>query len=83
MSAARFSLSQSSCFCICFIQRNLYPPRLYDYVLVADKVEDMEDQIFKKQDAFICEMKQKNIKVTVCYVTVTHISDVSFWYIFF
>ncbi len=45
---------------------------------MADKVEDMEDQIFKKQDAFICELKQKNIKVTVCYVTVTHISDVSF-----
>uniref|UniRef100_A0A8C1CI73 Anoctamin n=1 Tax=Cyprinus carpio carpio TaxID=630221 RepID=A0A8C1CI73_CYPCA len=47
----------------CFIQRkNL--PRLYDYVLVAEKMEDMEDQIFKKQDAFICELKQKNIKVT-------------------
>ncbi|RXN05123.1 anoctamin-9-like protein [Labeo rohita] len=43
-------------------QRN--SPRLYDYVLVADKVEDMEDQIFKKQDAFICELKQKDIKVT-------------------
>ncbi|KTF73073.1 hypothetical protein cypCar_00045614 [Cyprinus carpio] len=39
-------------------------PRLYDYVLVAEKMEDMEDQIFKKQDAFICELKQKNIKVT-------------------
>ncbi|XP_059378550.1 anoctamin-9 [Carassius carassius] len=45
-------------------QRNLYLPRLYDYVLVANKVEDMEDQIFKKQDAFICELKRKNIKVT-------------------
>uniref|UniRef100_A0A672PXE2 Anoctamin n=1 Tax=Sinocyclocheilus grahami TaxID=75366 RepID=A0A672PXE2_SINGR len=43
---------------------NLYFPRLCDYVLVAQKMEDMEDQIFKKQDAFICELKQKNIKVT-------------------
>ncbi|XP_016090634.1 anoctamin-9-like [Sinocyclocheilus grahami] len=45
-------------------QCNLYFPRLCDYVLVAQKMEDMEDQIFKKQDAFICELKQKNIKVT-------------------
>ncbi|XP_056103905.1 anoctamin-9 [Rhinichthys klamathensis goyatoka] len=45
-------------------QRNSYAPRLYDYVLVAGKVEDMEDQTFKKQDAFIGELKRKNIKVT-------------------
>ncbi|KAK7176439.1 hypothetical protein R3I93_000621 [Phoxinus phoxinus] len=44
-------------------QHNSYVPRQYDYVLVADKVEDMEDQIFKKQDAFICELKRKNIIV--------------------
>ncbi|XP_077084813.1 anoctamin-9 isoform X2 [Siphateles boraxobius] len=47
------------------VQMRLYlHHRLYDYVLVADKVEDMEDQTFKKQDAFIGELKRKNIKVT-------------------
>ncbi|XP_073693179.1 anoctamin-9 [Garra rufa] len=55
-------------------QRNSYFPRLYDYVLVADKVEDMEDQIFKKQDAFICELKRKNIKVT----RIEHLTKVFF-----
>lgn len=45
-------------------QHNTYVPRLYDYVLVANKVEDMEDQLFKKQDAFILELKRKNIRVT-------------------
>lgn len=59
-------------FCICFIQRNMYLPQLCDYVLVAEKVEDMEDQIFKKQDAFISELKRKNFKVTVCCHCHTH-----------
>ncbi|ROL52765.1 Anoctamin-9 [Anabarilius grahami] len=45
-------------------QHNSHLPRLCDYVLVAEKVEDMEDQIFKKQDAFISELKRKNFKVT-------------------
>ncbi|TRZ00148.1 hypothetical protein DNTS_026265 [Danionella cerebrum] len=43
--------------------RNSNVPRIYDYVLVANKVEDMEDQVFKKQDAFICELKKKNMNV--------------------
>ncbi|KAK7170463.1 hypothetical protein R3I94_000619 [Phoxinus phoxinus] len=45
-------------------QHNSNVPRQYDYVLVADKVEDMEDQTFKKQDAFIGKLKRKNIEVT-------------------
>ncbi|XP_052457836.1 anoctamin-9 isoform X1 [Carassius gibelio] len=46
-------------------QGNLYLPQLYDYVLVAEKNKNMDDQISKKQDLFICELKKKNIKVII------------------
>ncbi|XP_051558538.1 anoctamin-9 isoform X1 [Myxocyprinus asiaticus] len=55
-------------------QYNSYITRSYDYVLVADKVEDNEDQTFKKQEAFINELKQKNMKVT----NVEHVGKVFF-----
>ncbi|XP_057212812.1 anoctamin-9 isoform X2 [Triplophysa rosa] len=37
----------------------------YDYVLVADIIRETNDQTFKKQDAYIRNLKQKNIKVTI------------------
>ncbi|XP_056627462.1 anoctamin-9 isoform X2 [Triplophysa dalaica] len=37
----------------------------YDYVLVADIVRETDDQTFKKQDAYIRNLKLKNIKVTI------------------
>ncbi|XP_051503264.1 anoctamin-9-like [Myxocyprinus asiaticus] len=53
-------------------QYNSYVTRTYDYVLVADKVEDNEAQMFKKQEAFINELKRKNMKVT----SVEHVGKV-------
>ncbi|XP_055059925.2 anoctamin-9 [Misgurnus anguillicaudatus] len=41
-----------------------FPSRTCDYVLVADIIKDQKDQIFQKQDAYIMELKRKNIKVT-------------------
>ena len=43
----------------------MYSPMTYDYVLVADRVEDKEDAVHKKQVAFIEELKKKNMKVKV------------------
>lgn len=45
--------------------------QLYDYVLVADIIKETTDQTFMKQDAYIRNLKQKNIKVTVRFVTFT------------
>ncbi|CAK6961992.1 anoctamin-9-like [Scomber scombrus] len=45
----------------------LYPTatrRTFDYVLVADKVDDEDDQKAQKQKAFIKLLEKKNIKVT-------------------
>ncbi|XP_031442715.1 anoctamin-9 [Clupea harengus] len=42
---------------------SMYSPMTYDYVLVADRVEDKEDAVHKKQVAFIEELKKKNMKV--------------------
>lgn len=48
--------------CVCFPQ---HQQRTYDYVLVADKVEDQEHPKFLKQVAFIDHLRKKNMKVTV------------------
>lgn len=42
----------------------LHQQRTYDYVLVADKVEDQEHPKFLKQVAFIDHLRKKNMKVT-------------------
>lgn len=42
----------------------LHQQRTYDYVLVADKVEDQEHPKFQKQVAFIDHLRKKNMKVT-------------------
>ncbi|XP_038860569.1 anoctamin-9 [Salvelinus namaycush] len=42
----------------------LHQQRTYDYVLVADKVEDQEHPKFLKQIAFIDHLRKKNMKVT-------------------
>ncbi|XP_029577097.1 anoctamin-9 [Salmo trutta] len=42
----------------------LHQQRTYDYVLVADKVEDQEHPKFRKQVAFIDHLRKKNMKVT-------------------
>ncbi|XP_030650154.1 anoctamin-9 [Chanos chanos] len=47
------------------VQRYLNTPGLYDYVLVAERVDDTEDQNYKKQVAFIEQLKKKNMKVTI------------------
>ncbi|KAM8888016.1 anoctamin-9-like [Synchiropus picturatus] len=39
-------------------------PRSYDYVLVADKIDDEEDQRTLRQKAFIEQLEKKNISVT-------------------
>ncbi|KAM9832261.1 anoctamin-9-like [Neosynchiropus ocellatus] len=39
-------------------------PKSYDYVLVADKVDDEEDQRTLRQKAFIEQLEKKNISVT-------------------
>lgn len=38
--------------------------QFYEYVLVADVINETNDQMFKKQDAYITSLKQKNIKIT-------------------
>jgi hypothetical protein len=48
--------------CVCFPQ---HQQRTYDYVLVADKVEDQDHPKFLKQVAFIDHLRKKNMKVTV------------------
>uniref|UniRef100_A0A8C7VQ60 Anoctamin n=1 Tax=Oncorhynchus mykiss TaxID=8022 RepID=A0A8C7VQ60_ONCMY len=47
--------------CVCFPQ---HQQRTYDYVLVADKVEDQDHPKFLKQVAFIDHLRKKNMKVT-------------------
>ncbi|XP_071014117.1 anoctamin-9-like [Oncorhynchus clarkii lewisi] len=42
----------------------LHQQRTYDYVLVADKVEDQDHPKFLKQVAFIDHLRKKNMKVT-------------------
>ncbi|XP_061593036.1 anoctamin-9 isoform X2 [Cololabis saira] len=43
--------------------RSLPAQRTFDYILVADKVEDETDQKFMRQEAYIDELKKKNITV--------------------
>lgn len=54
-----------------FIQYDSQSSQSYDYVLVADIVRETDDQTFKKQDAYIRNLKLKNIKVTVRLITFT------------
>ncbi|XP_028812205.1 anoctamin-9 isoform X2 [Denticeps clupeoides] len=42
---------------------NMYSPRIYDYVLVADKVDDKTEPSYKKQEAFIEQLKGKKMQV--------------------
>lgn len=42
-----------------------HAPLSYDYVLVAKTIEDQDKETYKKQLAFIEELKRKNLKVTV------------------
>lgn len=51
--------------CLVFKQAN---QRTFDYVLVADKVDDEDDQKAQKQKAFIQLLEKKNIKVTVSLI---------------
>uniref|UniRef100_A0A668AG20 Anoctamin n=1 Tax=Myripristis murdjan TaxID=586833 RepID=A0A668AG20_9TELE len=42
----------------------VHTPLSYDYVLVAKTIDDHEKATFRKQTAFIDELKKKNLKVT-------------------
>lgn len=39
--------------------------RSFDCILVAHEVEDQDDPRFRKQEAYINELKSKNLNVTV------------------
>ncbi|MCJ8747291.1 hypothetical protein PDJAM_G00151770 [Pangasius djambal] len=41
--------------------------RSFDCILVAHIVEDQDDQRFRKQEAYIAELKSKNLKVTTVH----------------
>ncbi|KAL2077071.1 hypothetical protein ACEWY4_026575 [Coilia grayii] len=42
---------------------SMFTPMTYDYVLVAEKAEDKEDAVYKKQVAFVDQLKKKNMKI--------------------
>ncbi|XP_041930207.1 anoctamin-9 isoform X1 [Alosa sapidissima] len=43
---------------------SMHSPLMHDFVLVAHKTEDKEDEVQKKQAAFVEALKKKNMKVT-------------------